>query len=209
VVPTLVTWGFLRRRKAQQSPTVPAGYEPCLSQWDQEREWREGIAQHGWLVIGVFGDDEHLDFQFTVGLTERDLPELIVYGLDSEVGTHALNDVAQRLVDGARYADGEVVADVLDGNYRTQLWDVTWLQDPLGAAFALYGQDSVRVRQLVVPDLDDRLPWEDDYAHLDLQPVLFEAPNGRGPRRAGPEEVPHGDTPCRPTGTSLRTRTSV
>ncbi len=151
-----------------------------------------GHRQHGWLVIDIPGDGDRPGFQFTVGLTERGLPELSVYSLSSEVGMHALNDVAQRLLDGVHYANGETVPEVLDGDYRTQLWDVTWLQDPLGAAFQLYSTDAVRVRQLVVPDLDDRLPWEDDYAFADLQPVLFEPPNGRGPRRAGPDELPDG-----------------
>jgi hypothetical protein len=155
----------------------------------QEREWRAGIAEHGWLVVDVPSDDLRPGFQFTAGLTERGLPELIVYGLGSEVGMHALNDVARRLVDGKRFADGDVVHDVLEGEYRTQLWDATWLQDRLGAAFTLYGEDDVRVRQLVVPDLDDRLPWEDGYAHPELQPVLFEQPSGDGPRRAGPDEA--------------------
>lgn len=181
---------LFRRRKGVPPATRPADPAARLSHWEQqEQDWREGIAQHGWLVIGVRGDGERPGFQFTAGLTERDLPELIVYGLGDEVGMHALNDVAQRLVGGARYADGEVVRDVLEGDYRTQLWDVTWLQDPLGAAFRLYGEDRVRVRQLVVPDLEDRLPWEDGHSDPDLQPLLFVAPNGRGPRRAGPEET--------------------
>lgn len=183
--------GFFRRRKVQPSSSLPDTHGPRPSHWEaQEQEWREGIARHGWLVISVPGDEERPGFQFTAGLTGRDLPELIVYGLGPDLGTHALNDVAQRLVDGTRCADGEVVPDVVDGEYRTQLWDVTWLQDPLGAAFAVYGKDSVRVRQLVVPDLEDRLPWEQDYAHPELQPILFNAPNGQGPRRAGAEEVP-------------------
>jgi hypothetical protein len=182
--------GLFRRRTAEPSSTRPVGHAPQPSHGDQQEQgWREGIAQHGWLVISVPGDGERPGFQFTAGLTGRDLPELIVYGLADEVGMHALNDVAQRMADGARYADGEVLPDVLDGGYRTQLWDATWLQDPLGAAFRLYGKDRVRVRQLVVPDLDDRLPWEDEHSDPDLQPLLFVAPNGRGPRRAGPEEV--------------------
>lgn len=188
--PDTVGVGLFRRRKAEPSSTVPTGYAAQPSHWEQqERDWREGIAQHRWLVISVPGDGDRPGFQFTAGLTERGLPELIVYGLGEEVGMHALNDVGQRLVDGTRYADGEVVPDVLEGDYRTQLWDVTWLQDPLGAAFRLYGKDRVRVRQLVVPDLADRLPWEDEYADPDLQPLLFQAPNGQGPRRAGPEEA--------------------
>lgn len=182
---------FLRRRKAGEgeSRPLPALFTPRPSHADaQEQAWRAGVAEHGWMVIGVPDDGEHPGFHFTTGLTERELPELIVYGLPDEVGTALLNDLAQRLVDGARYADGEVVPDLVDGDYRMQLWDVTWLQDPLGAAFQLYGRQAVRVRQLVVPDRQDRLPWEDDYALAHLQPVLFEPPGGGGPRRAGPEE---------------------
>jgi hypothetical protein len=196
--------GLFRRRKTEPSSVgVPAGYAAEPSHWDQqEQDWREGIARHGWLVISVPDDGARPGFQFTAGLTEQDLPELIVYGLGDDVGGHALNDVAQRMVDGARYADGEVVPDVLEGDYRTQLWDVTWLQDPLGAAFRLYGKDRVRVRQLVVPDLEDRLPWEDEYTDPDLQPLLFVAPNGKGPRRAGPEKAEGDDHPF-PAGWDL------
>ena len=177
-----------RRRRTRSSSPVPAGYEPLPAYWDrQEQGWREGIAQHGWLIQSILGDGDRPGFHFTVGLTERGLAELIVYGLHSDLGGHALNDVAQRLMDGERFADGEVVPGVLEGDYRTQLWGVTWLQDPLGAAFRLYGQDAVEVRQLVIPDLENRMPWEDDYADLDIQPLLFVAPGGQGPRRAGPE----------------------
>ena len=167
----------------------------------QERQWREGIARHGWLVIDVPPGDDTGDevgapgFQFTAGLTERELPEMIVYGLAPEVGMHVLNDVAERLLAGESFDNGQVIPGLLEGDFSTQLWDVTWLQDPLGAAFALYGADRVRVRQLVVPDTQNRLPWEDDYSHPDLQPLLFTAPNGVGPRRAGAEGVDHDDVP--------------
>lgn len=194
---------FRRSRKAIPAarPARPAGrVSPRFDA--QERAWREGIAEHGWLVIDVppaEDTDETIGapgFQFTAGLTEQDLPELIVYGLDPELGMHVLNDVAQRLLSGQTFADGQVIPHLLGGGeYRTQLWDATWLQDPLGAAFALYGEDRVRVRQLVVPDLQDRLPWEDEYANPELHPLLFTAPNGVGPRRAGDENVEHHDAP--------------
>ena len=191
-VNTVAMWFLRRRHKHVPTPrAVPAGFEPRPSHWDaQEQAWRDGIAEHGWLVIDVEGSEEgQPGFQFTVGLTEHDLPELITYGLGAEAAMHALNDVAERLLSGEQYEDGQLVPDVLEGGYRTQLWDVTWLQDPLGAAFRLYGRDRVRVRQLIIPDLQDRLPWEDGFAYPELQPVLFVPPNGRGPRRAGPEPV--------------------
>ncbi len=51
------------------------------------------------------------------------------------------------------------------------------LQDPLGAAFELYGRDNVRVRQLVIPDTADILPWEPGYRFPHRQPALFTPPD--------------------------------
>lgn len=85
---------------------------------------------------------------------------------------------------GARFADGEAIPGLVEGDWHMQLWDASWLQDPLGVAFRLYGEGNVRVRQLVVPDPDNHLPWEEAYGHPKLQPLLFRAPNGVGPRRA-------------------------
>ena len=178
---------FLRRTGKQTSSTSGPVEDP--SEFDGvERSWREGIAQHGWIVVEVpDGPGGEPGFQFTAGLTEHGFAEMIVYSLDPELGASVLNEVARRMLDGERFDDGEVIPGLVEGEYRTQLWEATWLQDPLGAATRLYGED-LRVRQLVIPDLQDRLPWEEDYEHPDLQPVLFVPPNGRGPRRAGPPE---------------------
>ncbi len=147
-----------------------------------EREWRRDIAKYGWLVIDVHEDDEEgPGFHFTVGLTEKNLPELILYDVPSKTGGLLLNDVAQRLVAGERLDDGQPLPRVLERGYEPQLWSVVRLQDPLGAAFRLYGRDNVRVRQLVLPDADYRMPWEPDYS-MPRQPMLFIGPGGEGPR---------------------------
>jgi hypothetical protein len=45
-------------------------------------------------------------------------------------------------------------------------------RDPLGVAEEQYG-DRVTVRQLVLPDLQNRLPWEEDFDESTSQPVLY------------------------------------
>jgi len=117
-------------------------------------------------------------FQFTVGLTEQQLPELIVYGLGPEVGPPTLNDLAGRLTGGERYEDGETIAGLVEGDFRFQLWNAQRLRDPLGLASVLYG-DALSVRQLVVPDMDDQLPWDPAYKCHDLQPLLFDPPEAQ------------------------------
>lgn len=128
------------------------------------------------MVAVPDGDDDEPNFQFTVGLTERDLPEVIVYGLGVDAGQYALDELAGRLMRGERYADGETIPDLFDGDLRFQLRTAVRLKDPLGMAFRLYGEDRVAVRQLVVPDLEGRLPWESRYAIPELQPMLFNPP---------------------------------
>ena len=42
-----------------------------------------------------------------------------------------------------------------------------------GAAFSRYGQDKVRLQQIIWPDTGRRLPWEDDYSFAPyLQPFI-------------------------------------
>jgi hypothetical protein len=169
--------GILRRRVAgagRQPSKSPLGSTP--EQAAVLADVRRTIRRHGWAVISVpDGGGAAVGFQFTVGLTEHRLPEVIVYGLSPEVGHHTLNEVASRLTGGERYEDGETIADVVEGGFRFQLWTAQRLRDPLGLASALYG-DALSVRQLVVPDLDDQLPWDPTYERPDLQPLLFDPP---------------------------------
>lgn len=174
---------------------------PAPDRRTDEQRWRDVVAEHGWMVMSVGASGTAPEFTFTCGLTEVGLPEVVVYGLPGDTAGTLLNDVAQRLLDGERFTDGEPVARVLRG-YDLQLWDTTWLQDPLGAAFRLYGEDRVRVRQLVWPDADGRWPWDPACTVLDAQPVLFTPPGGTGPRRAGEPDDDDAHAP-RPDGWDL------
>lgn len=182
--------GLIRRQQPQ--PVTPgrdaragtsSGPRPSPRE-AQERQWRQEIARHEWVVLHVPASDPGSPaHQYTAGLTERGLPEVIVYGLRLKTGMLVLDEVATRLLDGVEYPDGADVPDLLPGVPGTQLWDVTWLQDPPDAAHRLYGP-GVPVRQLVVPDAAGRPPWDPGYETPQLQPVLFAPPAGRGPRPA-------------------------
>lgn len=182
--------GLFRRRKSAPARAT-AGAAAPQPRADVEEVWREGVEEHGWLVFDIPADEPDGDgdgapgFSFTTGLTERGLPEMLVYGLPENAGMNILNDLAARLISGERFSDGQPVEGLVHGDYRLQLWDTTWLQDPLGAAFRLYGEANVKVRQLVVPDRQHRLPWEAEYETPYLQPLLFTGPNGVGPRWSG------------------------
>ena len=133
---------------------------------------RRALEEHGWLVV-----DSPDGAASTVGLTARGLPELVVLGLPSDVGGALLRELAERLLDGDLaaddVADGDPVEGLLEGRPPVLL---TVPRDLPSPAAEVYG--TVRLRQLVWPDADGRMPWDDGFAHPDLQPLLGDPPVG-------------------------------
>lgn len=101
----------------------------------QERRTIDVILQHGWQVTAVSDavpctcEDHQHDhgerdesmpptpaFAYTIGLGHRcGHPELLISGLDRGLMGRALNNVAERVLNGRRLAPGEVLEGVLGG----------------------------------------------------------------------------------------------
>jgi hypothetical protein len=72
------------------------------------------IDTHGWAVQGVTGETDAESWAYTVGLVERfGHPELVVTGINMKAAWGLLNDLADRVRDGERFAAGETID--LDG----------------------------------------------------------------------------------------------
>ncbi|BCL14684.1 DUF4262 domain-containing protein [Micromonospora sagamiensis] len=140
------------------------------------RRQQEHIDTIGWAVTAVVPDPGETDspFAYTVGLTERDLPELVIAGLDPLIAHELLNDMARRVYSGAQsLTHGQRVDDLLVG------YDAVIVEGPAtealhpGAAYARYGNDRVYLQQIVWPDKHGRFPWDYGYAYpAHVQPLL-------------------------------------
>lgn len=140
-------------------------------------ECRRDIQRSGLLVIAVPpGDEGEPGFHYTVGLTEYGYPELVVYGVADEMGHWLLNNLADRVVEGETFSDGDPVSEMLQDNYQPRLWTVTRFKDSLGVAFDMYGEGNVTARQLVLPDRENRFPWDPGYDGPGGQALLFAHP---------------------------------
>lgn len=140
------------------------------------RQQDEVIDQIGWAVTAVVpGPDDHAaPFAHTVGLTAHGHPELIIAGIDPTIAFTMLNDLASRVLDRAeRFGHGQRIHDLLvnydavvvEGPPTERLWP--------GSAVGRYGDDRVRLQQIVWPDASGRFPWQDGYAYdADVQPLL-------------------------------------
>lgn len=120
------------------------------------------VDRYDWAVQGVGADRDAgvPQFAYTVGLTRRQRPEILIAGLPFPVMQDLLNDAASR---GEDPEPGSTVVDLLADGY---LMRVDALPDsaPLGAARALYGPQAVRAVQLTWPDPDGRYPDDPTYA---------------------------------------------
>lgn len=130
---------------------------------------RSVIAEHGWMVQGVFPTTVgEVGFSYTVGMTPAGLPELLIAGLNFSNSGVLLNLAVER------HLKQEIEAgDVLDSIANVAFRVVPAPAAKLGVAKALYGQ--VRALQLVWPAENGSYPGDKSWPHgMDAQP-LFES----------------------------------
>lgn len=129
----------------------------------QRAENRKTIKEHGWAVPGVIPSPTSPGFNYTIGLTEAGLPELLISGLDLRIGCGLLNLVARRHA-GAELKPGDVVDDILADGLKLRVREAT-IGDHIQQALNYYNDPHnrhgrVRLLQLVWPDENGAYPGE-------------------------------------------------
>jgi hypothetical protein len=78
---------------------------------------RADIDAHGWHVIKVPPDDEGPGFAYSIGLHQSfGHAEVIIFGLPLDVKHIMINTVGDEVRRGARFGDGSVSDEVLEGH---------------------------------------------------------------------------------------------
>ena len=135
----------------------PLCENPTLTQADVYAAQARTIEAEGWLIQSVTGDRLHAPFAYTVGLTDFDLPELVVTGLRRGLACRLLDAVAEHSLHSEPPNPGERIQ--LNSG---PLVEVVQLEHPdahLFTAVALRGPD-IAALQLVWADDRGRWPWE-------------------------------------------------
>ena len=137
------------------------------------------IKEHGWMVQAVFPSAEDPDdcsFQYTIGLHDRALPELVSTGLPPEVGQAILNDVVEAI--SQRVAAGLPLL----GKLELEDWSTPFYLMPaeadkaeelaMGACQRSQGQATYL--QVCWPSQDGVFPWEPGASEdfREAQPLL-------------------------------------
>lgn len=139
------------------------------------------VARHGWMVQVVLGDRLRAPLAYTVGLTVRGLPELVVTGVDDQPAAALLNAVAAELLHhGRRLRHGGSLALSSTGP-RVEVVQLPAPDAHLVTALEVYGP-AVRGLQLVWADDSGLWPWDRGFrGGRGGQPVL-------GPRAVRPPQ---------------------
>jgi hypothetical protein len=145
------------------------------------------IRQSGYAVMptGYMDGDKARAVGYTIGLAEKGLPELIVFGLGQRDAFIILNNTAELLLEGAlkcRAPQGNIlVRDIF-------LMPVSPVRTNPYMTFARRrAQADVKALQLVLYDENKRFPWDPAYseAHGAKQPLIYQ-PSGKKPERPTP-----------------------
>jgi hypothetical protein len=128
------------------------------------------IDRFGWAVVGIEDDRIHPPWAYTLGLTPRGRPELVVTGLPLPRATWLLNTLAPYVLDTAVPRPGEEV--LVEGCPVIEVVRVTEPTAHLVTAVELYGLE-IRALQLVYADDRGHWPWDAGFrGHHGGQPVL-------------------------------------
>ncbi|HEX2172884.1 MAG TPA: DUF4262 domain-containing protein, partial [Dehalococcoidia bacterium] len=125
---------------------------------------RDNIAKFGWHAQEVFPtpDDPGYPFTYTIGLTDKGHPELIVFGLPGDAAHKVLIAALWKLEHG-EVKEGELTDEIL------RRYPVVFRELPADKAAedhtfqaAVYYGRPVRFMQIIWPDRAGRFPWHPD-----------------------------------------------
>jgi hypothetical protein len=147
----------------------------------------EVIRDHGWAVMSFEGNRSRPPWAYTVGLSGRGRPELVVTAMPPRRACRVLNDIAGHLL---RTGEPDLAAGERLPGPENLLLEAVHVEVPsvhLTTAVELFGPD-IRATQLVHADAHGRWPWRPGW----------QGPGGRQPvlgPRAGAALLRAADPP--------------
>lgn len=121
------------------------------------------IKENGWAVMGILGTQTQPSYSYTIGLSAKSLPEVMMIGVAPDIARIMLNSCARLLLDGrvkpTQHAPVQEVAN-MPLAFR--------LDEDAGLAHLSRGArrwsesngHAMSVLQLVFPDAKGHLPWD-------------------------------------------------
>jgi hypothetical protein len=132
-----------------------------MTEDEQNAKALNDVDTYGCHVLKVGGDETGPQFAYSIGIeaTSRQ-PDLIVVGLDLDLGHWIINEYNRRVREGETFGPNVSYEGFLDGFpvlFSPML--KKHYAEHLGWGLWFYRGDNFRVLQLVYPDTSGRWPW--------------------------------------------------
>jgi hypothetical protein len=148
--------------------------------WLKMQRWiSHCIEEIGWAAVYVFPTPDKPDlipFTYTIGLTSKNLPELILFGLGDRQAHGIISSAIANL--DLTTVEEYVSYNEVSKNLPVEFRDLpqSSVEEYLCQASAYYSDKKlVRARQLIWPDAKGRFPWHRDcepkYARLQSEVI--------------------------------------
>lgn len=123
------------------------------------------IEKYGWFAQIVGGTDNAPWFAYTIGLSDKNLPELLITGLHPEKAHEFINLVGKGLVAKKFEAhDGELLNGILTVTLMLRELNVRDIEEIM-TGFIQYAGDStkpMKYMQVLFPDANGKFPGDPD-----------------------------------------------
>lgn len=124
------------------------------------------IKRAGFAFLSIGQDGDTPPFSYTVGITETyKSPELIIFGVGQNVADAVFNGLVQRVENGERFNEGDVVIELLNMPVAIKA-----VASEIARPFTLNvasrykgSKHSPTFQQIVYPDQAGNFPWESGY----------------------------------------------
>jgi Domain of unknown function (DUF4262) len=140
------------------------------------------IRQQGWVVQYI--GDPQIPWAYTIGLSDRGHPELVITGVDPGTSAVVLNTIAKACRSGVDISDLSALAEEF-GHPQVVLQprpvDPTWRVTNLFNITRAYFGSVPETMQVVMADTQGRFPWDPGHNLPVAQPVLWQPYTGGWP----------------------------
>ncbi len=118
----------------------------------------EILARGEIKILYIFGEPGSPAYAYSIGMTNRGKPELVMEGFTSDL-MYALIQAAAKI--DAPFTDGQILKGLASCDLAVRLWgEDSRASEPLYQALSYYEVEKLPVAQIVVPDPDGRFPWD-------------------------------------------------
>lgn len=148
----------------------------CINTDDLLERTKLNIDKFGLQVITVAATNYLPSFTYSIGLTQTyHHPEIICFGLPTDLGHEINNIVAGLIKDGEVFTCGEIYNNIFKESKAMFITvDKRNIDDYFGTGINYYQDKQFDALQLIWTDSNDRFPWEENFEekYAYIQPLL-------------------------------------